>query len=71
MKMGDNHDESRSGMIREPDCSDFDGHTEFSRLTPEQRLEWLSGLVMFVYEARKLREQRGRNESTDNKKDTG
>jgi hypothetical protein len=29
---------------------DFDGHTEFHRLTPEQRLEWLSQAATFVYE---------------------
>jgi hypothetical protein len=31
---------------------DFDGHTEFARLTPEQRLAWLSGCAQFWYEAR-------------------
>jgi len=29
---------------------DFDGHTEFYRLTPEQRLEWLCHAATFVYE---------------------
>ena len=29
---------------------DFDGHTEFHRLTPEQRLEWLCQAAAFVYE---------------------
>jgi hypothetical protein len=29
---------------------DFDGHTEFYRLTPEQRLEWLCQAATFVYE---------------------
>ncbi len=29
---------------------DFDGHTEFYRLTPEQRLEWLC--QAFVYEVK-------------------
>jgi len=29
---------------------DFDGHTEFYRLTPEQRLERLSQVATFVYE---------------------
>jgi hypothetical protein len=28
----------------------FDGHTEFYRLTPEQRLEWLCEAATFVYE---------------------
>ena len=29
---------------------DFDGHTEFLRLTPEERLEWLYQAASFVYE---------------------
>jgi hypothetical protein len=29
---------------------DFDGHSEFHRLTPEQRLEWLCQAASFVYE---------------------
>ena len=31
---------------------DFDGHTEFHRLTPEQKLMWLSQIAQFVVEAR-------------------
>lgn len=34
---------------------DFDGHTEFDRLTPEQRLMWLSQTVQFAIAARHLR----------------
>jgi len=33
---------------------DFDGHTEFSKLTPEQRLEWLYQAATFVSENRGL-----------------
>ena len=29
---------------------DFDGHTEFQRLTPEQRLDWLFQAATFVHE---------------------
>jgi hypothetical protein len=29
---------------------DFDGHTEFYRLTPEQRLEWLCQAATFVHQ---------------------
>ena len=29
-------------------ASDFDGHTEFDKLTPEQRLFWLSQCSQFV-----------------------
>ena len=27
---------------------DFDGHTEFHRLTPQERLEWLDSAVTFI-----------------------
>ena len=37
------------------DAGDFDGHTCFKELTPVQRLEWLSELVVFVHEARKCK----------------
>lgn len=28
-------------IIEQTDASDFDGHTEFSRMTPNERLSWL------------------------------
>ena len=31
---------------------DFDGPTEFRRLTPEQRLEWLYRAAAFVHESK-------------------
>lgn len=37
------------------DPSDFDGHTCFKDLSPEQRLDWLAELVVFVYESRSFR----------------
>lgn len=32
---------------------DFDGHSEFSKLTPRQKLQWLSELMYFKYLASK------------------
>ena len=32
--------------------ADFDGHTEFANLTPEQRLDWLYQAATFVFENR-------------------
>ena len=29
---------------------DFDGHTEFHRLTPEEKLDWLVQAATFVHE---------------------
>jgi hypothetical protein len=37
-------------ILKETSRSDFDGHTEFYRLTPEQRLFWLSQCAQFVSE---------------------
>jgi hypothetical protein len=34
---------------------DFDGHTEFSSMSPEQRLIWLSAAARFVHFARESR----------------
>ena len=31
---------------------DFDGHTEFHRLTPGARLEWLDAALMFIEDQR-------------------
>jgi hypothetical protein len=33
----------------------FDGHTEFSALKPEQKLQWLSQCVRFAWETRKAK----------------
>ena len=32
--------------------TDFDGHTEFLRLTPEERLDWLWEAVQFIVSSR-------------------
>ena len=34
------------------DERDFDGHTEFDKLTAKQKLEWLSELTLLVYKAK-------------------
>lgn len=34
---------------------DFDGHSEFSKLTISQRLAWLSGAIRFVHQMRQRR----------------
>lgn len=47
---------------------DFDGHTEFQRLTPEQRLDWLFQAATFVHEfkGRAREATTGRREQTVN-----
>ena len=34
------------------ESADFDGHTEFASMSPEQRLTWLSNVARFVFIAR-------------------
>ena len=40
---------------------DFDGHSEFHRLTPEQRLDWLSQVATFIYEFKGRVQEAGEN----------
>ena len=37
--------------VRRAKPSDFDGHTEFHRLSPRQRLAWLDEAVAFITSA--------------------
>jgi len=52
-----NEEEYREFIRSLPDDA-FDGHTEFHRLTPEQKLMWLSQIAQFVVEARSWRKIR-------------
>jgi hypothetical protein len=38
--------------VRRSKPSDFDGHTEFHRLSPRQRLAWLDEAVAFITAAK-------------------
>lgn len=40
-------------LLAKTSSGDFDGHTDFDRLTPEQRLMWLSRAARFAVMARK------------------
>jgi hypothetical protein len=62
-----NEEEYREFIRSLPDDA-FDGHTEFHRLTPEQKLMWLSQIAQFVVEARTWRKIR--KESSQPKTDT-
>jgi len=37
--------------------SDFNGHTDFKKLTPHQKLEWLSAMVQFYYKYSRSRKK--------------
>ncbi len=66
-----NEEEYRQFIRSLPDDA-FDGHTEFHRLTPEEKLMWLSQIAQFVVEARTWRKaskeklQSPSDESTQN-----
>ncbi|MDR1283503.1 MAG: hypothetical protein LBK99_22180 [Opitutaceae bacterium] len=38
--------------IRNSKLSDYDGHTEFRRMTPYERLQWLDVAVTFIEKRR-------------------
>ena len=40
-------------ILKDTSPSDFDGHTEFSSLSPEQKLMWLSQSARFFWEMKK------------------
>lgn len=42
-------------VLRRCSPEDFDGHTEFHRLTPAQRLAWLDEAVAFIGAAKRMR----------------
>ena len=48
----DSNKESLRKQISQLDAADFDGHTCFKDLSPEQRIDWLAELVVFVHECR-------------------
>jgi len=36
-------------VLAESSQADYDGHTEFARMTPAQRLAWLDQAVLFIH----------------------
>ena len=36
-------------LVAKSSAEDFDGHTDFQKLTPKQKLIWLSSTAYFVY----------------------
>jgi hypothetical protein len=51
----ENEYDSFRRKIADLDALDFNGHTCFKDLTPEQRLDWLAELVVFVHECRVMK----------------
>ena len=44
-------------LLRGHDAEDFKGHTEFHRMSAQQRLAWLDGAVAFIREAKNGNQQ--------------
>ena len=46
--------ETGNGVFRfiDLEAADFDGHTEFASMSPEQKLTWLSHVARFIFVAR-------------------
>jgi hypothetical protein len=49
------HAGHRSAIWGDLRAEHFDGHTEFTRMSQEQRLAWLSEFAIFIYAAREWR----------------
>ena len=47
--MKDRVQEQALEAVRHSRPQDYDGHTEFDRMTPSQRLAWLDEATMFVF----------------------
>ncbi len=39
-------------IIKSCSQEDFDGHTDFKKMTPKQKLLWLSNVAYFVYKTK-------------------
>ncbi|HQO03702.1 MAG TPA: hypothetical protein PLI62_15670 [Spirochaetota bacterium] len=48
--------ESFLHCIEHTTCEDFDGHTEFTSLTSEQKLMWISQCAQFITEVNSRKE---------------
>jgi len=49
--------EESKRILAECAPEDFDGHTNFADLTPEQRIRWASLSARAVYSAKRIREE--------------
>ncbi len=66
-----NEEEEYRQFIRSLPDDAFDGHTEFHRFTPEEKLMWLSQIAQFVVEARTWRKvPKEQSPSPSNDQDT-
>jgi len=46
-------------VLRRTTAADFDGHTEFHRLSPRRRLVWLDEAVAFITAAKSITQEPG------------
>jgi hypothetical protein len=55
-------EEFRRDLLDRCTSTDFDGHTEFEKLSPVERLRWLSNTIFFLYSAAKNNPDLGCND---------
>lgn len=53
-------------ILEQSTREDFDGHTNFRKLNPDQRIQWASMSAMAVFHAKEWRRQNGLKEHTSN-----
>ena len=41
---------NKQDILKKCSEKDFDGHTDFKKMTPKQKLLWLSNTAYFVYQ---------------------
>ena len=54
-----NNKEEKRLKISECPAKDFDGHTDFAKLTPKQKVLWISSTNYFLFQAAKNNPQLG------------
>lgn len=47
--------EAALAVIHRSSPGDYNGHTEFEKMTPDARLKWLEGAVRFVQSSKAVR----------------
>jgi hypothetical protein len=46
---------THSDKTPRPPHSDYDGHVDFSKLSPAQKLQWLASIVILAKNSKKIR----------------
>lgn len=63
--MAENAESFRKDERRELRPEDFDGHTDFKKLTASEKLGWLSEMILFYHAAREVRARSRQDEGVE------